>query len=132
MPYATTKYFGCASAWSALCRETKHQVTFENQSHVMNSMSSSTHFCFSAPCFSCAKAAITSDLNFSSAGFGLFPGFLCRSASMRLKGRTEFSLTNVCVEKHQFRRFKVLIQQSRTRESLLCSCVLGEFVPCAP
>src|SRR5438445_8055805 len=45
----------------------------------------SIHFCFSAPCFNLPKAVTTSDLNFSRAGFRLFPGFFCRSASMRLR-----------------------------------------------
>src|SRR5262249_12293450 len=42
---------------------------------------SRTHFGFSAPSFNFARAIATSDLNFSSAGFGLLPGLFCRSAS---------------------------------------------------
>src|SRR6266852_4656950 len=48
------------------------------------------HFCFSAPCFNFAKAATTSDLNFSSTGFERFPGFFRRSASMRLRAALSF------------------------------------------
>src|SRR5206468_789748 len=91
----------------------------------------STHFCLSALCFNLPKAVTTSDLNFSRAGFRLFPGFFCKCIHAA-ESRTKSSLTNVHVQKHQLRRFKVLIKQSGTRESLLCLRVLGEFVTGAP
>jgi len=66
----------------------KHYFMFVYyQSRVMRSL---PHFCFSAPCFDFAKATTISDLNFSSAGFGLFPGFLSRRASMRLRAALSF------------------------------------------